>query len=120
MHARQAEFLSTLAGCKNPMIIITASILTTPGNREAVVALCSEHSLRSRAEPGCIGHHIHMDCEDPSRLFFHEEWQDGAAVAEHFAEPAAREFVKQLIALLGERPEMRIYRANAISVADLA
>ncbi|MEO0440952.1 MAG: putative quinol monooxygenase, partial [Pseudomonadota bacterium] len=86
------------------MITITASITTTPANREAIVSLCAEHSARSRAEPGCISHHIHADCEDPSRLFFHEEWEDAAAVATHFAEPDARDFVRQLTAIAGDRP----------------
>ncbi|MEM8917883.1 MAG: antibiotic biosynthesis monooxygenase [Pseudomonadota bacterium] len=101
------------------MIIITATISTTPPDREAIIALCAEHSARSRAEPGCISHHIHADCEDPSRLFFHEEWLDAAAVAAHFAKPDARDFVRQLTALAGHRPDMQIYQAKAISAADL-
>ena len=101
------------------MIIITASIPTTSANREDIVALCSEHSARSRAEPGCISHHIHADCEDPARLFFHEEWQDEAAVAVHFAVPESGDFVRRLTALVGERPEINIYRADAVSMADL-
>ena len=101
------------------MIIITASIPTTSANREDIIALCSEHSARSRGEPGCISHHIHADCDDPARLFFHEEWQDEAAVAVHFAVPASGEFVKQLSSLVGERPEIKMHRADAISMADL-
>ena len=101
------------------MIILSASFTVPPGQREEVIALCSEHSIRSRAEPGCISHHIHADCEDPARLFFHEIWQDEAAVAAHFAVPASREFVKRLTALVGERPEMQIYRAESLSMADL-
>ncbi len=102
------------------MIVITASISTafaaSPGD---IIALCTEHSARSRAEPGCISHNIHADCEDPSRLFFHEIWQDEAAVAAHFALRESREFVKRLTTLVGERPEIQIYRADAVPMADL-
>jgi quinol monooxygenase YgiN len=101
------------------MIIITASFAVPSAQRADIIALCSEHSARSRAEPGCISHHIHADCEDPDRLFFHEEWQDEAAVTAHFAVPESREFVKRLTALVGERPEIQIYRADAVSMADL-
>ncbi len=101
------------------MIIITASFAVPPAGREEIIALCIEHSARSRAEPGCISHHIHIDCEDPERLFYHEEWRDEAAVAAHFAVPESGDFVKRLTALVGERPAMQIYRAEAVSVADL-
>lgn len=101
------------------MITITATIPTTPANREAVTALCVEHSSRSRAEPGCYSHNIHADCEDVTRLFYYEQWQDEAAVAAHFALPESREFVKQLTALVGERPDMQICRTEEISVEDL-
>jgi len=102
------------------MIIITASISTAfAASPDEIIALCSEHSARSRAEPGCISHNIHTDCEDPARLFFHEIWQDEAAVAAHFAVPESGEFVKRLTALVGERPAIHIYRAEAVSMAEL-
>lgn len=101
------------------MITISASFAVQPAKRAEIIALCSEHSARSRAEAGCISHHIHADCENLARLFFHEEWQDEAAVAAHFAVPESGEFVKKLTALAGVRPEIRIYRAEAVSMADL-
>ncbi len=101
------------------MIIISASIAVPPAERAEIIALCIEHSARSRAEPGCLSHHIHADCEDPDRLFFYEEWQDEAAVAAHFAVPQSGDFVKRLTALVGERPAMQIYRADAVSAGEL-
>ncbi len=103
------------------MIIITASISTAfAASPDEIIALCAEHSARSRAEPGCISHRVHVDCEDSARLFFYEEWQDEAAVAAHFSVPESGEFVKRLTALVGERPEMKIYRADPVSMADLS
>ncbi|AMO72296.1 putative quinol monooxygenase [Sphingorhabdus sp. M41] len=101
------------------MIIITASFISPSAKRADIITLCSEHSARSRAEPGCISHHIHADCDDPGRLFFHEEWQDEAAVAAHFAVPESGDFVKRLAVLVGERPEINLYRAEAVSMAEL-
>lgn len=102
------------------MIIITGAIPTSPATHDKIVALCAAHSVRSRSEPGCISHNIHIDCEDPARLFFFEQWADDAAVAAHFAVPESRELVKGLTALAGHRPEMRIYRADEQSAEDLA
>tara|TARA_R110000824_G_scaffold32788_10_gene105722 strand:- start:2847 stop:3155 length:309 start_codon:yes stop_codon:yes gene_type:complete len=101
------------------MIIISASFTVPAAQREEIIALCAEHSARSRAEPGCISHHIHADCEDAARLFFHEEWEDEAAVAAHFAVPESGEFVKRLTALVGGRPEIGMYRAQAVPMGDL-
>ena len=102
------------------MIIISASFTVPAARRAEIIALCAEHSARSRAEPGCISHHIHADCEDPDRLFFHEEWQDGAAVAAHFAVPESGAFVARLSELVGERPKIGIYRAEAVAAQDLS
>ena len=102
------------------MIIINASISTAfAANPDEIMALCTEHSARSRAEPGCISHRVHVDCEDPSRLFFYEEWQDEAAVVAHFSVAESGEFVKRLTTLVGERPKVQIYRAEVVSMADL-
>ncbi|MEH6789018.1 putative quinol monooxygenase [Parasphingorhabdus sp.] len=101
------------------MIIISAAFAVPPARRDAIIALCAEHSARSRAEPGCLSHHIHVDCEDPERLFYYEEWRDEAAVAAHFAVPESREFVKRLTELVGERPGMGMYRAETVAPADL-
>ncbi|MEP2989605.1 MAG: putative quinol monooxygenase [Parasphingorhabdus sp.] len=97
------------------MITITASILTTTDNRQEVVALCAEHSARSRAERGCISHHIYADCEELSRLFFHEQWHDEAAVSAHFQVPESLKFVQALSALVGMRPVINIHRSEKIS-----
>ncbi|MFK7842682.1 MAG: putative quinol monooxygenase [Sphingorhabdus sp.] len=102
------------------MIIITATISTQfAASRDEVLALCTEHCIRSRAEPGCIAHHIHVDCEEPERLFFYEEWQDEDAVAAHFAIPESRSFVKRLTTLLGEQPEIKMSRTEVLSPTDL-
>lgn len=102
------------------MIIISAAFTVPPARRAEIIALCAEHSARSRAEPGCISHHVHADCEEPGRLFFYEEWQDEAAVATHFSVPESGAFVKRLSEMVGGRPEIGIYRAEAVSAGDLA
>lgn len=101
------------------MITITGSILTTPENHSEVTELCVEHSVRSRSESGCLAHNIHTDCEDPTRLFFYELWQDDAAVSKHFQVAGSLEFVRRLTQLVGSRPEMQIYRSATLNLQEL-
>lgn len=101
------------------MIIVTGHVLTNAENRAAIEAECVAHSQRSRAEPGCIAHNIHADCEQPDRLVFVEKWADKAALLAHFAVPESGAFVKAISGLSTERPEMQIYGAEEIAMGDL-
>ena len=64
---------------------------------------------RSRTEPGCLAHHLHVDVEDPNRLVFVERWADRATLDEHFRQPGSIEFVTQLRVLAEGRPRMEIF-----------
>jgi quinol monooxygenase YgiN len=44
----------------------------------------------SRAEPGCISHAVHIDCENPLRFVFVEQWAGKQALMAHFQVPASR------------------------------
>jgi quinol monooxygenase YgiN len=96
------------------MILVTGSILVRDDTFEDVLRLSLEHVERSRLEPGCISHAVHVDCQNPRRLFFFEQWADEAALRAHFAVPASREFVKSLRDRILETSGAEIYRAEAI------
>lgn len=102
------------------MIIITGSVMTNRVNRAEIERLCIEHSQRSRAEPGCIAHNVHADCETPDKLVFVELWADGNAVRAHFGVPESRTFVKQLGALSTEPTSIQIYRGDEVPMSALA
>src|SRR6266542_3840920 len=78
------------------MILVTGTILAREHAFDAVLASCLEHVERSRKEPGCISHDVHVDCQNPLRLFFFEQWADEAALRTHFAVEGSRAFVKSL------------------------
>ena len=69
--------------------------------------LSLEHVHRSRKEPGCISHAVHVDCENPLRLVFIEQWADRAALLTHFAVPASRDFVQGVAAARRKRQHHR-------------
>lgn len=76
------------------MIVVSGAIEATPDTIAELTVLAIAHSVRSRAEPGCISHNIHVDAENPMRLFFYEQWADREALAAHFKVPESIEFVR--------------------------
>ena len=93
------------------MIIVIGSVMTRPETAERMTEICISHSTRSRAEPGCIAHNVHADCEDPSRLVFVEYWADMAALKAHFAVPESNAFVREVRALAAAPTEMKVFEA---------
>lgn len=81
------------------MIVVTGSLTARPDSFEALREVCLAHSRRSRAEPGCVSHNAYVDCEQPLRLFFYEEWIDRAALEAHFAVPDSNHFMKAVRSL---------------------
>jgi len=101
------------------MIVITGSMLARPDTVAEATRLGIEHSRRSRAEPGCLAHNLHIDAENPLRLMFYEEWEDAAAVRAHFAVPQSLDFVRRYRKLADRREPMKIYDTTEIDVETL-
>lgn len=95
------------------MILVTGSVTAREDCFDAVRRLSLEHVLRSRKEPGCISHAVHVDCENAYRLVFIEQWAR-AALSAHFAVPASRDFVRALQPLAAAAPTIDIYEATKL------
>ena len=54
---------------------------------------------------------MHVDCENPLRLVFFEQWADRAALLAHFAVPASGETVRALRSLSAAPATLEIYDA---------
>ena len=96
------------------MIVVTGSVTAKPDTFDEVRRLSLEHVHRSRAEPGCISHAVHIDCENPLKLVFFEQWADRAALLTQFAVPASRDFVRSLQSLAASATTIEIYDANRV------
>lgn len=94
------------------MILVLGSVVTKDGHLAEALAVSQEHVARSRTESGCLSHAVHQDTENPNRLVFVEEWQDQAALQQHFLVPASRAFAKALATLASEPPRMALYEAT--------
>jgi quinol monooxygenase YgiN len=96
------------------MIVVTGSVVARQDTFEEVRRLSLEHIRRSRGEPGCISHAVHIDCENPLRLVFIEQWADRAALLAHFAVPASRDFVRALQPLASAASTIELYDATRL------
>ena len=96
------------------MIVVTGSAIARGDTFDEVRKLGLEHVRRSRAEPGCISHAVHVDCENPLKLVFLERWADRAALLAHFSVPASREFARALQSRVSEPTTMEIYEATKL------
>lgn len=54
------------------MIVVTGSVTAREDSFNEVRTLSLAHVHRSRSEPGCISHAVHVDCENSLRLVFIE------------------------------------------------
>jgi quinol monooxygenase YgiN len=96
------------------MIVVTGSVTARKNSLDEVRRLSLEHVHRSRKEPGCISHAVHVDCENSLRLVFIEQWTDRAALLAHFAVPASRNFVRALQPLAAAAATIEIYEAARV------
>lgn len=96
------------------MIVVTGSVTAREDTLDDIRKLSLDHVHRSRREPGCISHAVHIDCENRLRLVFIEQWTDRAALSAHFALPASRDFVRALQPLAAASPTIEIYDATRL------
>jgi quinol monooxygenase YgiN len=96
------------------MIVVTGSVTAREDSLDEIRTLSLEHVHRSRKEPGCISHAVHVDCENPLRLVFIEQWADRAALLTHFAVPASRDFVRALQPIAAASTTIEIYDATRL------
>ncbi len=96
------------------MIVVTGSVIAREDSIREILTLSLDHVHRSRQEPGCISHAVHVDCENPQRLVFIEQWTDRAALLAHFAVPASRNFVRALQPLAATDTTIEIYDATRL------
>jgi quinol monooxygenase YgiN len=96
------------------MIVVTGSVTAQEDSFDEVLKLSLEHVQRSRQEPGCISHAVHIDCENPMRLVFIEQWADRGALLAHFGVPASRDFVRALQPLAAAATTIELYDATKL------
>ncbi len=98
------------------MILVTGALDARPETFDDLRRLCVAHSARSRGEPGCLSHNVHVDCEAPLRLVFVERWAGLDALRAHFADADAIGFVKAARKLAAGGSRMEVLDATPAKV----
>jgi len=94
------------------MIIVTGSVTAREDSFEALREASLAHVHRSRTEDGCLLHSVQVDCENPFRLFFYEQWRDMAALKTHFGKPGSHELMQAVRAFAASSENISIYDAT--------
>ncbi len=98
------------------MIFVLGKVQVRDGMLDQAIAASLEHVNRSRLEPGCISHSVNQDAENRNLLVFVEEWEDRAALWQHFQLPASQAFVKTVGAMAAQKPSMQVFEATPVAL----
>ena len=98
------------------MLIVVGSITARPDSVDALRGASLEHVHRSRAEDGCISHAVHIDVENPLRLFFFERWRDRASLEAHGRQPGSRAFLTEVRAGAASSEPITVYEADQLAL----
>lgn len=96
------------------MIIVLGNVIVKEGRLDEALEISQQHVNRSRNEPGCIAHGVHLDSENSQCLVFVEKWSDQLSLSQHFKEPTSIAFVKDIKELVTHSPEMTIFDATQL------
>lgn len=68
--------------------IMVTSILRARSNMERALLKQLTHRVEiARREPGCINYDVYQSGDDPSLFLLHENWDNQAALDQHFRTP---------------------------------
>ena len=99
------------------MIIVTGSVTAREDSFEALREASLAHVHRSRLENGCLHHSVQVDCENPLRLFFFEQWRDMAALQAHFVQPGSHELMKAVREYAASSEKIAMFEVNPAATA---
>ncbi len=99
------------------MLIVSRAITARPDTFETLLESSLDHVARSRRERGCISHAVHLDCEDPLRLVFIEEWADCDALTAHFRQPGREMFMTLVRDLAQTRSPLKVLETSRVALS---
>jgi quinol monooxygenase YgiN len=90
------------------MHIISARIQVKPECREQFIEASRAIISGTRAEQGCMFYALHEDVHEPQSFLFYEEWEDQAAIDNHFQEPHFQAFGEAIVDLIVCEPDIAV------------
>lgn len=76
------------------MIIVSAKVTASAGNRDAFVQAAQPCIAATRKEAGCVFYELYASTEHPDKLMFFEKWQSREILEKHMASEHMKAFAK--------------------------
>ena len=94
------------------MVIVMGTVKLAADKLEGAKPAMARMMAASRAEPGCVAYAYAQDLLDPETIHVAEQWQDRAALTEHFATPHMAEWrgVMGSLGLTGR--DLKVFEAD--------
>lgn len=77
-------------------VSVVARIQAREGMEQRLKEEASKLVEPTRSEEGCLNYDLHQGIEDPSVLFFYENWRSQQDLDEHLEKPYLKEFARKL------------------------
>jgi quinol monooxygenase YgiN len=91
------------------MIVVVGRVISDADKREELIRVGQTVAAASRREAGCISYRLYEDTEVEDEFVFVEEWEDDAALKEHFTTPHVRDFMQAIMATLVSPPDVKFH-----------
>ena len=94
------------------MLIAVGDIYAQVQRRDAVRELMRATQSRAREEAGCIGYAFAETLDDPGHFLVVQQWQDQAALDEHYRSEAFADYQAKIGEHLVRSSELRLHRVQ--------
>jgi quinol monooxygenase YgiN len=91
------------------MIVVAGRIRVKPESRDEAARTAARMAEATRREAGCVSYRFYADLDDPDVFFIFEEWENEAALAQHFQTPHMAEFQTHVPRFVAGPPEIKRY-----------
>jgi quinol monooxygenase YgiN len=103
------------------MIVVVGRVRSDAQRRTQLIRVGQAVAAASREEPGCISYRIYEDTEAPNDFVFVEEWEDNAALEEHFATDHVADFMKAIQDTLAAPPDVTFHTiASSMDLSEVS
>ncbi|GAB3220958.1 putative quinol monooxygenase [Spirosoma arcticum] len=89
------------------MILVTATLNVKPGCQKKLTKLTTALIHQSKLEPGGFGCTLYHKADQPDVFLLLEEWQNLAALENHYQQPHFKSFIEDAQSLLTSTPLIR-------------
>ena len=87
---------------RRDLLTVIAYMKAKPGREDALRAALESLIPATTGEPGNVNYDLHQGVEDPAVFFFYENWETGAHLDAHLAQPHLVDFAAVSGELLDE------------------